>query len=377
MNPDPSIAVAEPSAVPPSAARAAVLTGPADRSAIAAAATPAAPHAQMAVPDGLAAGRIVRDLRPRARLLAVASGKGGVGKTNLAVNLAIALAAAGQRVLLVDADAGLANVDLLLGQRPRRHLGHVLAGLAPLKAVVHEGPANIRWVPGAPLPTGRGADTPGGVYGASGSAKGGMGQPSRAGERAYRMSGPAGYGMVAAILDGLAALESQHDFVIVDLPAGLGADVCWFARQADELLLVTTPEPPAMMDAYALLKSVVLADGGDGGPAGQPFAGRVGLIVNLIGHRREAGRTHSRLRAAARRFLGLDVRLLGHVFCDGHVGRAVQKQQPVVLAYPHSQAAWCVKRIARAVLDGSPRPSGRRFAFLKRLAKVLAGSDRQ
>ena len=354
MNPDPILATAEPSAAPPPAPRAAAATDPAALAAVAAEATPSASPAQAAAPDASAAGRIVRDLRPRARLLAVASGKGGVGKTNLAVNLAIALAGTGQRVLLVDADAGLANVDLLLGQRPRGHLGHVLAGLVPVEAVVHDGPANIRWVPGAPLPSLSASVPSTGRHAVAES-------PVRA---------------AAAVLDGLAALESQHDFLILDLPAGLGADVRWFARQADELLLVTTPEPPALMDAYALLKSVALADAGDGGPAGQPFAGQVGLIVNMVGHRREAGRVHGRLRATARRFLGLDVRLLGHVFCDGHVGRAVQMQQPVVLAYPHSQAAWCVKRIAGTLLDGSPRPSGRRFAFLKRLAKVLAGSDR-
>jgi len=378
VKPDLILATAEPSALPPATPRQAVIGPPAAGPSTAASAVvpvlAAAALSPLAAPDALAADRIVRDLRPRTRLLAVASGKGGVGKTNLAVNLAIALAGAGQRVLLVDADVGLANVDLLLGQRPRGHLGHVLAGWLPLAAVVHDGPANIHWVPGAPLP----------LRLASAQACDARGpaptQACDAGVRpvaaAARTAARAAMWAASAVLDGLSALEGQHDFLILDLPAGLGPDVRWFARQADELILVTTPEPPAVMDAYALLKAVATGLGADGGPAAEPPAGRVGLVVNMVSHRREAGRVHGRLRATARRFLGIDVRLLGHVFCDGHVGRAVQRQQPVVLAYPHSQAAWCVKRIAGTLLDGSPRPSGRRFAFLKRLAKVLAGSDR-
>ncbi len=279
--------------------------------------------------------QIVRDLRPRARVLAVASGKGGVGKTNLAVNIAIDLSAAGRRVLLLDADIGLANVDLILGQRPTGHLGHVLAGRLTPQAAVHEGPAGIRWVPGASNPAMR---------------------PVPETERR------------AAVLNALSALEQDHDFLILDLPAGIGSGVIPLACQADDLVLVTTPEAPAVMDAYALLKAMAAT--------GRQASGPVRLVVNMVTHRREAARVHRRLSATAERFLGIDIDLLGHVFCDGHVGRAVQKQQPLALAYPHSQAAWCIKRVASALLDGSESLPGRGCGFLRRLANLFGTTGR-
>jgi flagellar biosynthesis protein FlhG len=275
--------------------------------------------------------RIIRDLRPRARVMAIVSGKGGVGKTNLAVNLAIALASAGRKPLLVDADLGLANVDLVLGQRPRGDLGHVLSGRMPLDALVQEGPAGVRWIPGASH----------------------MPAISRMDERRRE-----------ALIDGLAALETEHDFLLMDAPAGIGRGVIHLAQQADELLLVTTPEPPAMMDAYTLLKAVAASRAGS--------IGQVRLIVNMVGHRGDAEHVHGRIAEVARKFLGIRVGLLGYVFCDGHVGRAVQRQQPLLVAYPHSQAAWCIRRLATAILDGPQPVEKARFAFFRRLAQLFA-----
>jgi len=275
--------------------------------------------------------RIVRDLRPRARVLALVSGKGGVGKTNLAVNLSIALSAAGRRVLLVDADLGLANVDLILGQRPRGDLGHVLSGRLRLEDIVQEGPAGIRWIPGASH----------------------MPAISRISQKRRE-----------ELLDGLTALETQHDFVLLDAPAGIGQGVLHLAHQADELLLVTTPEPPAIMDAYALLKAAAATR--------VEALGQVRLIVNMVAHRRDGPRVHGRIAETAGRFLGISVGFAGSVFCDGHIGRAVQRQEPLLLAYPHSQAAWGIKQLSRAVLEGQETPWRGPFAFFRRLANLFA-----
>jgi len=299
-----------------------------------------------AVRPGAGLRRVLRDLRPRARVLAVVSGKGGVGKTSLAVNLAIGLAAAGRRVLLLDADIGLANVDLLLGQRPHGHLGHVLAGRMELADAVQEGPAGIAWIPGAPQ----------------------MPALARIGHKHCN-----------AILEGLSDLEARHDLVVLDAPAGIGSGVLALARQADELLLVTTPEPTSLLDAYALLKAAA-ASGASGstssgaGGASAPALGQIRLIVNMVAHRRDAERVHARLREAAGRFLGLPMDLLGYVFSDGHVGRAVHRQEPLLLAYPHSQAAWCVKRLVSAVLEGPQARTRTPLGFFQRMVnRLVAG----
>jgi flagellar biosynthesis protein FlhG len=267
-------------------------------------------------------------------VLAIVSGKGGVGKTSLAVNLAIGLAAAGRRVLLVDADIGLANVDLLLGQRPRGDLGHVLTGRMALADIVQEGPAGIAWIPGA-------SQMP---------ALARIGQKRR-----------------DAVLEDLSDLETQHDLLVLDAPAGIGRGVLGLTRLADELVVVTTPEPTSLVDAYALLKATAAS-----GAPGAPGLGQVRLIVNMVAHRRDVERVHSRLREAAGRFLGVPVGLLGYVFCDGHVGRAVQRQEPLLLAYPHSQAAWCVKRLVSAVLEGPQAQTGTSLGFFQRMVQRFA-----
>jgi flagellar biosynthesis protein FlhG len=299
--------------------------------------TPATPRHASHEPQlrpGSPIQQVLRDLRPRARVLAIVSGKGGVGKTSLAVNLAIGLAAAGRRVLLVDADIGLANVDLLLGQRPRGDLGHVLTGRMALADIVQEGPAGIAWIPGA-------SQMP---------ALARIGQKRR-----------------DAVLEDLSDLETQHDLLVLDAPAGIGRGVLGLTRLADELVVVTTPEPTSLVDAYALLKATAAS-----GAPGAPGLGQVRLIVNMVAHRRDVERVHSRLREAAGRFLGVPVGLLGYVFCDGHVGRAVQRQEPLLLAYPHSQAAWCVKRLVSAVLEGPQAQTGTSLGFFQRMVQRFA-----
>jgi flagellar biosynthesis protein FlhG len=306
------------------------------------------------------AGGVLRQtaLPPRARgqIIVVASGKGGVGKTHIAANMAIGLAVAGRRVLLVDADLGLANIDLVLGQRPRGDLGHVLTGRLPLDQIVQTGPGGIRWIPGASYLSGI----------------------ERTDQRRRE-----------ELLAHLTALETSHDYLIIDAPSGIGRGVLHLAQQADQLVLVTTPEPTAVMDAYALLKALAVPAAARKSSAGgavwatsaahtgrtagsrKPPLGEVRLVVNMVTHRADADQVQKRIDLAARRFLGISVPMLGYVYCDGHVSQAVRRQQPLVLAYPHSQAAWCMKRLAGAILDLAPDAGLARFAFFRRLAKFF------
>jgi Mrp family chromosome partitioning ATPase len=277
--------------------------------------------------------RIPRDLRPRARVLAVVSGKGGVGKTNIAVNLALSLAAAGRRVLLVDTDLGLANVDLILGRRPRGNLGHVLAGRLPLEAIIQEGPAGLRWIPGASH------------------------MPAVARMEARRRE---------AILDGLAALETQHDFLLLDTPAGIGPGVLEVARQADELLLVTTPEPTAIMDAYALLKAVAA----DGAEPCLPWSRRAGggRVARPHPTYRQHGRPPARRRSGPRA-VGRDGRAVSRHFSEP-VGphllrRARRPRGPEAGTAPHGVSAFAGGLVhqtgGRGGAGGPGRPSGGPF----------------
>jgi flagellar biosynthesis protein FlhG len=261
-----------------------------------------------------------------ARSLVLTSGKGGVGTSNLALNLAIALGDSGQRVVLVDADLGLANIDLLCGLAPASDLGDVLAGDCRLAEVVVPGPGAIRIVPGA-----HGMRTLAEVLGDG---------PSR---------------LVAE----LKALEAEADFVLVDAGSGLGAPIATLAAAADEVVVVTTPEPTSVADAHAALGRLRRL-------AGPP---RLRAVVNQAASTAEAADVLARLRATSRQFLGVVVTGLGHVRADPHVPLAVRQRHPFVTAYPGSIAARDVRRLARVLIaERQPRGRGRRPGFFAALA---------
>ena len=259
-----------------------------------------------------------------ARSLVLTSGKGGVGTSNLALNLAIALGEAGQRVVLVDADLGLANIDLLCGLAPANDLGDVLAGDCPLVEALVAGPAGIRVLPGA-----HGMRTLVEVLGA----------------------GP------ARLVAELAELEAGADFVLVDGGSGLGTGAATLAAAADEVVIVTTPEPTSVADAHAVI-------GRFRRPAAAP---RLRAIVNQAASAAEADDVLVRLGASSRQFLGTVVTALGHVRADPHVPLAVRARRPFVVAYPGSVAARGVRRLAATLID-ERQPRNRRPGFFTALA---------
>lgn len=263
------------------------------------------------------------DTLPKARSLLFTSGKGGVGTSNLALNLAIALSELGQRAVLVDADLGLANIDLLCGLAPASDLGDVLAGLCPLADAIVEGPGGVRIVPGA--------------HGMRTLVESLVDGPARLAEE-------------------LAELEAESDFVLVDAGTGLGAGIATLAAAADEVVIITTPEPTSVADAHAAIHRFRRL----------PGPPRLRAIVNQASSASEASDVLARLSASSRQFLGTVVTGLGHVRSDPHVPLAVRARRPFVVAYPSSPASRGVRRLAQAMAE-ERQPRGRRPGFFATL----------
>ncbi len=247
--------------------------------------------------------RLMVRTRSHARVIAVASGKGGVGKSNVAANLALCLRACRKDVILIDADLGMANLDLLLGMKPRYTLAHVLGGRRSLDQVIQDGPAGIRFIAGAS----------------------GLTDLSDLEEFRRRQ-----------LLQQFTALQHQTDVMIIDTGAGISRNVLSFCHAADQTLVVTTPEPTSMTDAYALIKCLTKEASGN----------RISLLVNLAQSRNEAKAIFQRISHVARQFLSADVFDAGYILRDEHVTEAVCRREPVVLAYPRCQASLCLMSIA-------------------------------
>lgn len=266
--------------------------------------------------------------RRRARVVAVTSGKGGVGKTNLAVNLAIAASQAGRSVCLLDLDLGLANVDVLMNLSPRRTLAHVLAGGRRLSDIAMAGPEGVRVVPGA-----------------SGVPR--LADLDREGRE--------------EILRELAGLEGASSLLVLDTGAGISRNVVTFAAAADETLVVTTPEPTAILDAFATIKVL----------SREETLGAVRLVVNQASTRAEAEAVAGRIRAACRQFLQLPIDTMGYVLSDYHVGEAVKRRTPFVTAYPSAPASRCVRTLA-GMLGGAREQALESPGFFSRVLARLS-----
>jgi flagellar biosynthesis protein FlhG len=249
--------------------------------------------------------------RPHARTVVVASGKGGVGKSNLAANLAVALGARGAKVLLLDADFSQANLDLLLGLHPRYDLQHVLSGERTLEEIVVQGPRGVTLVPAA------------------------SGVPELADLDDFRRE---------MILRGLGLLDKDVDLVLIDTASGVSRQVTSFCLAADDVIVMTTPEMPAFSDAYGLVK----------GLQAQGLSRAPQLVVSMAITAEEADETAHRIRLVARRFLQLDMPYLGVVPFDAAVASAVRRQEPVVTAFPQSPAAAAYQALAARLWQPAP-----------------------
>lgn len=240
------------------------------------------------------------------RVITVTSGKGGVGKTNVVANLAIALSRAGKRVLVLDADLGLGNVDVLLGLTPKYTLEHVLTGTRSLADIMLEGPSGIRILP----------------------ASSGIPNLTALTEAQH------------LILQGeLEQVSHLIDILLIDTGAGISSNVTFFASAAQSIVVVISPEPTSLTDAYALMKVLLR----------QYRERRFHVLVNLAKSPNEAARVFSKLEVAASRFLQISIEFLGFVPLDDYVPLAVTQQRAVLDRYPQAPSSRAFVSLTEAI----------------------------
>lgn len=247
--------------------------------------------------------RMVQGQKKKAYVLAITSGKGGVGKSNIAANLSLCLLASRRNVLLVDADLGLANLDVVLGMKTRHNLSQVISGHHRLSEIVEQGPAGLRIICGAS----------------------GLTQLADLNEFQRRH-----------LIQEMGLLEEQSDMIIIDTGAGISRNVLNFCEAADHTLVITTPEPTSITDAYAMIKCL----------AKNKTQGRISLLVNKVSTRGEAKKVFQRIAKVAGQFLGTPVYDAGFILDDPRVCEAVCQREPVVLAFPRCQASFCIMALA-------------------------------
>jgi len=269
--------------------------------------------------------------RKAARVITITSGKGGVGKTNISVNLAIALSELGLKVTILDADLGLANVDLVFGIIPRYTFADVLSGKKNIFDVLETGPRNIKFISGGS----------------------GMMEMVNLNET-----------QLEKLVKNISLLDAISDIILIDTGAGLSDSVTSFVMAADEVILVTTPEPTSITDAYALIKMVSARDKGK----------IIKVIVNKAENAVEAENILRNLTSAAEKFLGMKISPLGYVQSDDAVVKAVKLQQPVYISYPNSYAAKHIMEISKKLANKVDKQKDFRYNGIRGFINKLAGS---
>ncbi len=260
---------------------------------------------------------------------AITSGKGGVGKTAVVANLAYMLASMNKRVLILDADLGLANVDVVFGLSPKYNLNHFFSGEKELDEVMVEGPLGIRI-----LPAGSGIQS------------------------FTRLDGQ----QKMKLLDGLDSIHNHFDYVLIDTEAGISENVTYFNTAAHDILVVTTPEPTAITDAYALMKLL----------STQYHEKRFNLIVNQIQNENDALDVYRKLTMVANKYLDISIDFLGSVPEDRQMNDAIRKQKVISELYPHLRITDSFRELAsRICLEPSQTaPKGNLQFFWKKLLNL-------
>jgi flagellar biosynthesis protein FlhG len=255
----------------------------------------------------------IKNRREGARIVTVTSGKGGVGKSSFTLNFAIALSKKNYRVLVIDADFGLANIDLMSSVNPKYDLTAVLRRHKKLRDIIVEGPAGI------------------------GIVSGGSGVAELIQMNEFQLE---------RIMGELMQLDDIADVILFDTGAGINDNILRLLRSSNDVILVTTPEPTAIMDAYALLKTVSATE----------HNCRIRVVVNKAETRQEANNTMQNLEKAASAYLGIRIENLGCIPRDPLATRAVKEQTPLLMAYPASPAAQSIGHIVRRFMELPAEP---------------------
>lgn len=266
------------------------------------------------------------------RLITVTSGKGGVGKSNFTLNFALGLIERGQKVIIFDVDLGLANLDVLMGITAKNHILHLLEQNKSIWDIIEKGPNGLEFIAGGS----------------------GFTQILQLDE-----------GKLNKLFDQFSQLQGYADTVFFDTGAGISNESLRFMLSADEILLVTTPEPTAITDAYAVIKMI---------HSRNPQA-KIRIIINRVGSNQEGKATADKLTMVAKRFLEMDLETLGFVPDDTNVMKAVKKQHPFLLAYPSSQASRGIREVVDRFLGATTEertfPSGGFRGFLSRMKNMI------
>ena len=240
------------------------------------------------------------------RVITVASGKGGVGKTNVTVNLAIALAGQGKKVTIMDADLGLANIDVMLGLHSDKNLSNVMNGECDLEEILIDGPAGIKIIP------------------ASSGVK-----------DMAEMSPSQHAGLVSAFSE----LTHDIDVLLVDTAAGISDSVVSFARAAQEVLIVVCDEPASITDAYALIKLL----------SREQNIFKFHVLANMVSGPQQGREVYDKLSRVSERFLDVALDYIGHVPYDEHLQKAIKRQKSVVEVFPRSRSAQAFQTLSKKV----------------------------
>lgn len=270
--------------------------------------------------------QMVESCPRQAKVLAITSGKGGVGKTNISANLAICLAASGKKVLLVDADMSLGNLDVIMNLNNKYNISHMLNGRKSLEEIIHTGPAGVEVVCG--------------VSGLEDIANLNEFQRQR-------------------FLKELSALQGNNDAIVIDTAAGISKSVIGFCLAADHVLVVATPEATAMTDAYAMIKVL----------AGNSFGGRISLIVNMAHTISEGKKTYQQISGVAKRFLNIHVYDAGVLLRDEQLVSAVRQRKPVVLAYPGARVSCSIVALAARLSSNASAAETRGSGFFRKVVE--------